>query len=88
MNLVASRFNPSQWERNVDMVIPIEAVRRGMGFDEAGQWHEARARYVPARNHVDDPMSTARGMMLGLLISASLWIGLVAIVRALFHLWS
>jgi hypothetical protein len=68
------------------MVVPIEAVRRGMGFDEAGRWHEARARYMPARKDADDPIATARGVMVGLLISTFLWTAIVVVVRALFHL--
>lgn len=69
------------------MVIPIEAVHRGMGFDEAGRWHEANARYMPARAEADDPLSAARGVISGLLISGALWVGFVAVARFLFHIW-
>jgi hypothetical protein len=86
MNVVASRFTRSEWERKSDMVVPIEAVRRGMGFDEAGRWHEARARYMPARKDAGDPLATARGVMAGLLISAFMWIAIIVVVRALFLL--
>ena len=68
------------------MVIPIEAVRTGMGYDEAGRWHQARVRYMPARE-VDDPLQSARGVVNGLLVSAALWMGLLVIAHFLFHLW-
>lgn len=69
------------------MLIPIDAVRSGMGFDGAGRWHEARTSYIPARRSEDDPMNTARGIVNGLLVSGALWAGLIAAVRALTHLF-
>ncbi|HLJ77872.1 MAG TPA: hypothetical protein VKT75_10700 [Acidobacteriaceae bacterium] len=67
------------------MLIPIDAVRSGMGFDQAGRWHNARPAYIPARRREDDPIDPARGAILGLLVSSALWVGIVAAVRALIH---
>ncbi len=67
------------------MLIPIDAVRSGMGFDQAGRWHNARPAYIPAIRRDDDPMDPARGAILGLLVSSALWVGIVAAVRALIH---
>lgn len=67
------------------MLIPIDAVRSGMGFDQAGRWHRARAGYLPARRRSGDPLDPARGAILGLVISGALWIGIVAGVRVLIH---
>lgn len=69
------------------MLIPIDAVRSGMGFDQAGRWHQARTGYLPARRRGDDPMNPARGAVLGLLVSGALWIGIFAAFRALVHLF-
>ena len=67
------------------MLIPIDAVRSGMGFDQAGRWHNARTVYIPAIRRDDDQMDPARGAILGLLVSSALWVGIVAAVRALIH---
>lgn len=65
------------------MVIYIDAVRYGAGFDEKGQWHEAASAFVPAKQREDDPLNPARGAMYALLVSGALWIGLVAAGRAI-----
>lgn len=66
------------------MLVPIDAVRSGMGFDAAGRWHNARAGYIPARRRDDDPLDAARGIVAGLLLSGAMWVGIIATVRALF----
>jgi hypothetical protein len=65
------------------MVTPIEAVRNGMGFDEAGRWHQHKVVSMPAPRREDDPLSTARGVIYGLLISGALWLLLFIGVRTL-----
>lgn len=71
------------------MVTPIDAVRSGMGFDAAGHWHRARIAWVaPDRPHGDDDRAApVRGIFYGLVISAALWVGIFAGVRALFKLF-
>ena len=66
------------------MAVPLEAVRTGMGFDEAGRWHEANIRYMPPRREADDPLTTARGVIFGLLSSCALWLGIILVARLLF----
>jgi hypothetical protein len=66
------------------MLVPIDAVRSGMGFDAAGRWHRARAGYIPARRREGDPLDPARGIVTGLLLSGAMWVGIIAAVRALF----
>jgi hypothetical protein len=68
------------------MAVPIEAVRTGMGFDEAGRWHQANVRYMPARRTAGDPLTTARGLIWGLLASSVLWVSIFLVARVLFHL--
>lgn len=70
------------------MVTPIDAVRYGMGFDEAGCWHEASPRFTPARRKFgdEDPLAPARGIVYGALASALLWVGIAAAARALFSI--
>jgi len=65
------------------MVIYIDSVRYGAGFDETGQWHEAAPAFVPAKKREDDPLNPARGAMYALLVSGALWIGLLAAGRAI-----
>ncbi|HTV14601.1 MAG TPA: hypothetical protein VME68_07795 [Acidobacteriaceae bacterium] len=62
---------------------PIDAVRNGMGFDEAGHWHKAKVLYMPASRRDDDPLASARGAIYGLLISSALWLVLLLAVRIL-----
>ncbi len=71
------------------MVTPIDAVRSGMGFDAAGHWHQAKPRFRPAQytGTDEDPLAPARGATFGLLMSAALWIGLVALGKALLNLF-
>ena len=54
------------------MVIPIDAVRYGAGFDATGQWHEAGAEYLSLeeQRQAAEVMAPARGAMCGLLFSA------------------
>jgi hypothetical protein len=76
------------WGKELDMVTPIDAVHSGMGFDQAGRWHEARVAYRSAEqsNSDDAPGSPMRGIFYGLLFSAVLWIALIAAARAIFSL--
>lgn len=69
------------------MLVPIDAVRSGMGFDAAGRWHKAKAGYIPARRRYDDPLNPARGIVAGLLVSGAMWVGIIAGVRALMQLF-
>jgi hypothetical protein len=68
------------------MAVPIEAVRTGMGFDKAGRWHQANVRYMPVRRTADDPLTTARGLVWGVLASSVLWASIFVVARVLFHL--
>jgi hypothetical protein len=70
------------------MVIPIDALRCGVGFDAAGIWHEAESDYRPGRDREAEIelMAPARGAAWGLLASAVLWAGLVGAARAIFTL--
>lgn len=71
----------SQWDRNWKMVTPIDAITTGMGFDEAGRWHDARTfRFMPAPRH-DDRIAPARGAIYGILSGGILWIGLILVGR-------
>jgi hypothetical protein len=65
------------------MVTPIDAVRNGMGFDEAGIWHEAKVLRMPAPRRDDDPLAPARGAIYGLLASSVLWL----LVFLLIHIF-
>jgi hypothetical protein len=70
--------------KELAMVIPIDAVRCGAGFDAAGRWHEPRAvvREREAREEGAGDLAPARGAVYGLLLSGVLWVGLAAVVRA------
>jgi hypothetical protein len=70
------------------MVIPIDAVRYGVGFDAAGQWHEPGADFLPAEAEEagKEAMAPARGAVYGVLLSAIVWVGLVAAVRGVLTL--
>jgi hypothetical protein len=70
------------------MVIPIDAFRYSVGFDAAGQWHEAKADYQPEqeREAEIELIAPARGAVWGLLASAVLWVGLVGAARAILTL--
>jgi hypothetical protein len=68
------------------MVTPVEAVRNGMGFDEAGRWHEAKVLHMPAARRDDDPLAPARGVIYGLLASSALWALLLLAVHILHRL--
>lgn len=64
------------------MVIYIDSVRYGAGFDETGRWHEATPTFAPAEKRENDPLNPARGAMYALVFSGVLWIGLLAAGRA------
>lgn len=70
------------------MVIPIDAVQYGAGFDATGVWHEAAAEYLPTeeREAELEIMAPARGAVYGLLLSGILWVGLVAAARGVLML--
>lgn len=70
-----------------NMVTPIDAVRCGMGFDETGHWHEARARRLRVRQPYgeESAMAPARGVIYGLAGSVVLWVAIAAIGKML--LW-
>jgi hypothetical protein len=67
------------------MVIPIDAIRYGAGFDAAGHWHEPKADFVLAeeQKQAAEVLAPARGAACGLLLSGVLWVGLVAAAHAL-----
>ncbi|HEX4006212.1 MAG TPA: hypothetical protein VHX60_08560 [Acidobacteriaceae bacterium] len=70
------------------MMTPVEAVRAGMGFDQAARWHEAKVSFFPARRSKgEDPIAPARGAIFGLLLSAGMWVGLVGIARLIAGLF-
>jgi hypothetical protein len=68
------------------MVIPIDAVRYGAGFDAAGRWHEAEFVSLEEQRKAAEIMAPARGAMCGLLFGAMMWVGLVAAVRGVLTL--
>jgi hypothetical protein len=74
--------------KELAMVIPIDAVRYGAGFDTTGQWHESGAEYVSLeeQRQAAEIMAPARGAICGLLFSAMMWVGLVAAVRGVLTL--
>jgi hypothetical protein len=70
------------------MVTPVDAVRGGMGFDQAGHWHRAKPRLVlVSRKYADaDPLAPACGAIYGMLGGALLWIALIFAAKALLRL--
>jgi hypothetical protein len=70
------------------MVAPVDAVRSGMGFDEAGHWHRAKPRLVRASRKFGDadPLAPARGTICGVVTGAALWVGLIFVARILLRL--
>jgi hypothetical protein len=72
--------------RELAMVIPIDAVRGGAGFDGVGRWHKGLAIYQLNQAAEVETMCPARGAAWGLLASAVLWLGVVGAARALFTL--
>jgi hypothetical protein len=70
------------------MVAPVDAVRSGMGFDEAGHWHQAKPRLVRAsRKYGDaDPLAPSRGAIYGVVAGTVFWVALIFAARALLHL--
>jgi hypothetical protein len=74
--------------KELAMVIPIDAVRYGAGFDTTGRWHEAEAEFVSfeQQRQAAEVMAPARGAVCGLLFSAMMWVGLAAAVRGMLTL--
>jgi hypothetical protein len=66
------------------MVIEIDAIRYGAGFDAAGHWHMPKADFVAdeEKEKAAEVIAPARGAMCGFLVSAVMWVGLIAAVRA------
>lgn len=71
------------------MVTPINVIRSGMGFDQTGHWHEARASFQPASHRAgeEDPIAPARGAIFGLLISGAAWFAVIATIRTVSSLF-
>jgi hypothetical protein len=65
---------------------PTEAIHTGMGFDEAGCWHQAKVLYMPARRSDGDLLAPARGAIYGLLASGALWALILGAVHILHKL--
>lgn len=68
------------------MVISIEAVRSGAGLAEAEAWAEGVAGELGSEEA--PRFEPARGIALGLLLSAVLWVGVIAAVRGIIALLS
>jgi hypothetical protein len=70
------------------MLISIDVIRYGAGYDAAGHWHEAKADCVSQQEQEAERgiMAPARGAIWGLVLSGVLWIGLVAAVRGVLTL--
>jgi hypothetical protein len=70
------------------MLISIDVIRYGAGYDAAGHWHEAKADYVSPQEQEEERaiMAPARGAICGLLLSGVIWVGLVAAVRGVLTL--
>jgi len=69
------------------MVVNIDAVRYGAGFDAAGQWHDVEDDYpTPQTERERELIAPARGVVCGFLFSAILWVGLVAAIRGVLTL--
>ena len=62
------------------MVISIDAMRIGAGLVDAEAWAEAEQ---PTRDEEGRDLDPARGMALGLALSAVMWVGLIAVVRGI-----
>lgn len=70
------------------MVTPIDAVRCGMGYDEAGHWHKANLRRVQVwDDEREDPLAPMTGLLWGALASGALWAVLILAVKALLRLF-
>ena len=55
------------------MLISIDVIRYGAGYDAAGNWHEAKADYVAPQEQEQERaiMAPARGAIWGLVLSGS-----------------
>jgi hypothetical protein len=84
-------FNSWNWAggEELNMLISIEAIRYGTGYDAAGRWHEGRADLRSAAELEQDEqlIAPARGAVCGILLRGILWVGLVAAVRGLLTLF-
>ena len=70
-----------QGEQSMSTITPIDAVRCGMGFDQAGRWHRAEPRLVStnSRKYGDEnPLAPMQGLIWGVLGGLALWAGLIA----------
>ncbi|MGB7134338.1 MAG: hypothetical protein WBD46_03575 [Acidobacteriaceae bacterium] len=67
------------------MVIPIDAVRTGAGFELTACWAKPATEEpeVPDWNHETEP---ARGVAWAMLLSLVIWVGLIVAGRALVAL--
>ena len=70
------------------MVSPTDVFRSGAGLNDIQNWREAPARFTPAQRKFgeEDPISPARGAILGLLMSSALWAGLLIAGHAILRL--
>jgi hypothetical protein len=68
------------------MVISIKAMRGGAALAEPELWAEAMPE--EAGSEEAPRFEPARGMALGLLLSAVLWVGVIAAVRGIVALLS
>lgn len=68
------------------MVIPIDAIRYGADFDATSGWYDPPADHATGRERrqAAEVLAPARGALCGLLLSGALWLGLVALVRAVW----
>jgi hypothetical protein len=78
---MATLLTAASLERSWKMATPIDAIRNGMGFDEAGHWHEAKVLQMPSRRRNGDPLAPARGAILGLLAGSALWLLLFLVIH-------
>lgn len=68
------------------MVIPIDAIRYGTDFDATSSWYDAQTDRATGREQrqAAEVLAPARGAFCGLLLSGFIWVGLVALVRAVW----
>lgn len=68
------------------MVTPVDAVRYGVGFEDAGRWQKVDAGFIPAERQEEEAAAPVRGAVLGLLLSSVLWVGIIVAVRIVLRL--
>jgi hypothetical protein len=83
-------FSAWNWAggEELNMLISIDAIRYGAGYDAAGHWHEGRADVRSAAELEQDEklIAPARGAIYGILLSSLMWVGLLAAMRGLLAL--